>query len=120
MRNISTVSGYKVAVKASAVDDNPAVSEAIGDLDTVLEYDSKAKAETRADQLSGQGDRPLRIQPAAPQDTSDVDGYLVSYEGPNRRWETIRSEVKQRDDNTCQRCGEEKDREHSDDWTYTT
>lgn len=115
MRNISIVSGYKIAVKASAVDNNPPVSEAIGDLATVLEFDSKAEAEARANQLSDQSDRGLRVQSAAPQDTSDVDGYLVSYEGPNRRWETIRSEVKQRDDYTCQRCGEVKGRERSDE-----
>lgn len=99
---------YRVAVKSSTVDGNSAVTEVVGGVDAVLEFDSEVGAVARVTELSAIGDRTLSLQTAAPQDERDIDAYLVSYDGPGRRWEVIRAEVKERDDYTCRRCGEEK------------
>ena len=69
---------YRIEVKPTAVRANPAVRQFVEDRDTVVECESRAAAETLATELSDGGGR-VRIQTAAPQDPSSVDGYLVRF-----------------------------------------
>lgn len=73
---------YRVAVKDSATESNAAAR----DLDReVVRFDSVSEAHRRARRLSEEGDTPVKIQQAAPQDSDDVDGYLVAWP-ERRRW----------------------------------
>ncbi|NEU58341.1 hypothetical protein FXF75_16840, partial [Halorussus sp. MSC15.2] len=49
-------------------------------------FDSETDAHRRARELSDDGDSPVKVQRAAPQDPDDVDGYLVAW--PERRTRT--------------------------------
>lgn len=72
------MSGYTVAIKASAIERNAAVRFLVDRQGDVVSYASRAEAEEVARELSEQGDRPVRVQSAAPQDARPVDGYLVA------------------------------------------
>jgi len=74
----------RVVVKPSAVDGNSEVEEITGNAGTVLTFDSRDAAETEVTHLADLGDRPLSLQQAAPQDTSNADAYLISRDGPGQ------------------------------------
>lgn len=76
---------YRVAIKESAIDASRPLAEALdagddgqadGGAETVRAFDSREAAERFAADLDA-GPTTLRIQAAAPQDPTPVDGYLV-------------------------------------------
>lgn len=77
---------FTVAIKDSATEANEAVWRFARDEAETVNFDSEAEAHQRASQLSDDGSTPVKVQRAAPQDPSDVDGYLVAWP-QRRRWE---------------------------------
>lgn len=69
---------YRVEVKESAIEVNSAVSELIENRGRILEFDSRGAAESLAECLS-EKDSQVRIQGVAPQDQTDVEGYLIHF-----------------------------------------
>ena len=74
---------FRVAVKESAQKANEAARQLATAEGEVVAFDSEAEAHRRARALSGDGETPVKVQRAAPQDPADVDGYLVAW--PERR-----------------------------------
>lgn len=74
---------YVVAIKESTVQRNAAASEYVQDNGRRVPLASRAAGEALADRLSENGETPVRVQRAAPNDAADVDGYLVP--APDRR-----------------------------------
>jgi hypothetical protein len=74
---------FRVAVKASAQEANEAARRLATTEGEVVGFDSEADAHRRARDLSADGETPVKVQRAAPQDPADVDGYLVAW--PERR-----------------------------------
>ncbi|WP_137286478.1 hypothetical protein [Halorussus salinisoli] len=74
---------FTVAVKESARDANEAARRVARTEGDRLEFGSEAAAHRRARDLSDGGETPVKVQRAAPQDPTDVDGYLVAW--PERR-----------------------------------
>lgn len=72
---------YRLAIKESALESNPAVEELADESGSTIELDSKRTAEQLAERISAGGER-VRVQRAAPNDPSDADGYLIRW--PNR------------------------------------
>lgn len=76
---------FAVEVKRSALRANPSVRALVEEQGECIECPSRARAEALATELSEQGER-VRIQRRAPQDPSDVDGYLIRF--PRRSKDT--------------------------------
>jgi hypothetical protein len=74
---------FRVAVKESAREGNEAARRLTTTEGEVVAFDSAAEAHRRARVLSEDGETPVKVQRAAPQDPADVDGYLVAW--PERR-----------------------------------
>jgi len=74
---------FRVAVKESAREANEAARRLATTESEVVGFDSEADAYRRARELSEDGETPVKVQRAAPQDPADVDGYLVAW--PDRR-----------------------------------
>ncbi len=72
--------GYEVAIKPSARRLNRVAGEWVGRRGGTRTFAEKADARAWAEDISSAG--PVRVQDAAPNDASDVDGYLVA--DPNR------------------------------------
>lgn len=96
---------YRVVAKSSALEDNDPVQDAFGDVDDPRDYSSRENAEGHVEELSDAGDREVHLQRTNPNDEADFDAYLVSYDPPEPRFESIRKEILERDDCTCQECG---------------
>jgi hypothetical protein len=69
--------GYRLAVKPGALEANESLVELCDEHGEVLTFGSRTKAEAFARQLSAEG-RVLRVQAAAPNDSSGDDGYLLA------------------------------------------
>lgn len=74
---------YRVAIQDSAIRTNESVRTYHDTHGDVVEFPSKDDAEEAATRFSNEGDRPVRIQRVAPQDSREVDAYLIA--APNRR-----------------------------------
>lgn len=74
---------YVLAIKESAARRNDAVSQYVDEHGRTVALDSREAAEALADRLAEQGDPPVRVQRAAPNDAAEADGYLVP--APDRR-----------------------------------
>ena len=74
---------FRVAVKETATEANEAARRFAEAEGAVVEFASRAAAVERAKRLSAEGETPVAVQQAAPQDRSGVDAYLVSR--PQRR-----------------------------------
>lgn len=74
---------YVVAIKESAARRNEAVSGYVDEHGRRPRLESRVAAESLADRLSTEAEPPVRVQRAAPNDTGDVDAYLVP--APDRR-----------------------------------
>lgn len=70
------MSGYVVAIKPSARRINRFASEWVGRRQSTRAFASKSDAKEWARVISSDGQ--VRIQDAAPNDPSNVDGYLVA------------------------------------------
>lgn len=77
---------FRVAVKNSATKANDLARDLAQTRGDIVHFDTITAAHKHARQLSDQGDTPVKIQQAAPQDTDDVDAYLVAW--PERRRRT--------------------------------
>jgi hypothetical protein len=75
-------SGFTVEAKPGALEVNRALAETVDSHGHPLEFGSRARAEAYARQLSAE-DGDLRLQAAAPNDPSDVDGYLLAAHNPS-------------------------------------
>jgi len=69
--------GCKIAIKDSARRENRAVDQLYKEEGGILEYESRAAAKEDAEKFSSSGNGRVAVQRAAPNDPSDVDGYLV-------------------------------------------
>jgi len=76
---------FTVAVKDSAREANPGARRLAAAEGDRLQFDSEAEAHRRARELSEDGETPVKVQQAAPQDPADVDAYLVAWPR-RRRW----------------------------------
>jgi hypothetical protein len=74
---------FTVAVKDSAREANRAARRLAVTEGDRLDFDSEVAAHRRARELADEGETPVKVQRAAPQDPDDVDGYLVAW--PERR-----------------------------------
>lgn len=74
------MAGYEVVIKPSARRLNRVAGEWVGRRGATRTFAEKADARAWAADISSAG--PVRIQDAAPNDSADVDGYLVA--NPNR------------------------------------
>lgn len=69
--------GYRLAVKPGALEANESLVAVCDEHGEVLSFGSRTKAEAFARWLSAE-DGALRVQAAAPNDSSDDDGYLLA------------------------------------------
>ncbi|AWB26534.1 hypothetical protein [Halococcoides cellulosivorans] len=69
---------YRLAIKESAREANDAVADLVADRGDVLDCESEGAAQALAERVSAAGER-VRVQAAAPQDSSDADGYLIRH-----------------------------------------
>ncbi|MFB6104618.1 MAG: hypothetical protein ABEJ57_05970 [Halobacteriaceae archaeon] len=69
--------GFVVAIKKSARVRNSAVESLYETEGDQVTYPSAAMAREAVAELASRGEGPVRLQAVAPQDGSDVDGYLV-------------------------------------------
>jgi len=74
------MSGYEVAIKPSARRINRVAGEWVGRRGRSRTFAAKPDAKAWAEDISSAG--PVRVQDVAPNDTADIDGYLVA--DPNR------------------------------------
>lgn len=111
---------FRVDIKESAYEEDVEVRRLLedpdGTLDTEREFQSKEAAELEAIRLSELGNKKLRLQPAD-HDPSEHHAYIVSkgrssggYGRTTRNassgWEYSRKVTIERDEFTCQECGE--------------
>lgn len=78
--------GFVVEIKQSARVRNAAVQELYEQDGARVTYPSASVAEEAVSDLASRGGGPVRLQAVAPQDGSNVDGYLV---GASRHEETV-------------------------------
>lgn len=69
--------GYRLAVKSGALEANESLIDVCDEHGEVLSFASRTKAEAFARRLSAEG-AALRVQAAAPNDSSEDDGYLLA------------------------------------------
>lgn len=69
--------GFAAEIKTGALQVNDALVDVYEEHGEVLSFGSRAKAEAFAERLSAESGA-LRVQGAAPNDPSDVDGYLLA------------------------------------------
>lgn len=109
---------YLLEIKESAIEENPPIRRLVERPggERTRSYQSETAAELDVHRLSVLSAFPLRKLPAAPQDQSGVDGYLVStgretngYGRQTREseggWEKQRRRAIERDEFHCQECG---------------
>ncbi|PSP54898.1 hypothetical protein BRC82_07810 [Halobacteriales archaeon QS_1_67_19] len=82
---VDRADSFRVAVKDSARAENRAVRRLVATNGEVVSFDAEPAAHERARQLSADGETPVKVQRAAPQDPTDVDAYLVAWPR-RRRW----------------------------------
>lgn len=82
---------FRVAIKDSAVDGNPAVRAAVADHGTKRNFESRQQAESFATAMREQGSD-VRLQAAAGMDPADVDAYLVK-DGQRNEWVPVDDET---------------------------
>ena len=69
--------GYRLAIKPGAIEANEPLVDVCDEHGEVLSFGSRPKAEAFARRLSADGGA-LRVQAAAPNDSSEDDGYLLA------------------------------------------